>query len=66
MVDFGRNVLGKGVVVCKDTPNFIGNRFFAVAASYGIEHALQQGYTVPRWTPSPGRRSAVPKPPPSA
>ena len=47
MVQFGRNVLGKGVVVCKDTPNFIGNRFFAVAASYGIEHALQEGYTVP-------------------
>ncbi len=46
MVKFGRDVLGKGVVVCKDTPNFIGNRFFAVAASYGIEHALQQGYTV--------------------
>ena len=46
MVAFGRDVLGKGVVVCKDTPNFIGNRFFAVAASYGIEHGLQNGYTV--------------------
>ncbi len=46
MVTFGRDVLGKGVVVCKDTPNFIGNRFFAVAASYGIEHGLQNGYTV--------------------
>ncbi|MCP5098420.1 MAG: 3-hydroxyacyl-CoA dehydrogenase/enoyl-CoA hydratase family protein, partial [Chloroflexi bacterium] len=47
MTDFGRNVLGKGVVVCKDTPNFIGNRFFAVAATYGIEYALEHGYTVP-------------------
>ncbi len=46
MVKFGRDVLGKGVVVCKDTPNFIGNRFFAVAASYGIEHGLQNGYSV--------------------
>ncbi|MBK7918572.1 MAG: 3-hydroxyacyl-CoA dehydrogenase/enoyl-CoA hydratase family protein [Chloroflexi bacterium] len=46
MVKFGRDVLGKGVVVCKDTPNFIGNRFFAVAASYGIEYAMQNGYTV--------------------
>lgn len=46
MVQFGRNVLGKGVVICKDTPNFIGNRFFAVAASYGIEKALAEGYTI--------------------
>ncbi|MCA9948283.1 MAG: enoyl-CoA hydratase/isomerase family protein, partial [Anaerolineales bacterium] len=47
MVTFGRDVLGKGVVVCKDTPNFIGNRFFAVAASFGIEYALENGYSVP-------------------
>ncbi len=47
MVNFGRDVLGKGVVVCKDSPNFIGNRFFAVAASYGIEYALENGYSVP-------------------
>ncbi len=46
MVQFGRDVLGKGVVVCKDTPNFIGNRFFAVAASYGIEYAFKEGYSI--------------------
>lgn len=46
MKRFGSEVLGKGVVVCKDTPNFIGNRFFAVASSYGLEHALQNGYTI--------------------
>lgn len=43
---FGSDVLGKGVVVCKDSPNFIGNRFFAVAATYGIEKALTDGYSV--------------------
>ncbi|MFN2138357.1 MAG: 3-hydroxyacyl-CoA dehydrogenase NAD-binding domain-containing protein [Candidatus Promineifilaceae bacterium] len=47
MVEFSRDVLGKGVVVCKDSPNFIGNRFFSVAASYGIERALELGYTIP-------------------
>lgn len=46
METFGRDVLGKGVVICKDTPNFIGNRYFAIAASYGLEHAFQNGFTV--------------------
>ena len=46
MAEFGRDVLGKGVVICKDTPNFIGNRFFSVAASYGIERAFEQGYSI--------------------
>jgi 3-hydroxyacyl-CoA dehydrogenase len=47
MTRFGAEVLGKGVVVCKDTPNFIGNRFFAVASSFGLEYALQNGYSIP-------------------
>lgn len=46
MVEFGRNTLGKGVVVCKDSPNFIGNRFFSVAASYSIEYAFENDYTI--------------------
>ncbi len=46
MVNFGRDVLGKGVVVCKDTPNFIGNRFFSVAASFGIEFGFENGYSI--------------------
>jgi 3-hydroxyacyl-CoA dehydrogenase len=46
MVTFGRDVLGKGVVVCKDTPNFIGNRFFTIAGSYGVKYALEHEYTV--------------------
>lgn len=46
MVAFGRDVLGKGVVVAKDTPNFIANRFFAIAGAFGIEYALEHGYTI--------------------
>jgi 3-hydroxyacyl-CoA dehydrogenase len=46
MVDFGRNVLGKGVVIAKDTPNFIANRFFSISGAYAMEHALAQGFSV--------------------
>ena len=46
MVEFGRNVLGKGVVVCKDTPNFVGNRFMSITSAYISEYALEKGYTV--------------------
>ncbi|MDX1615563.1 MAG: 3-hydroxyacyl-CoA dehydrogenase/enoyl-CoA hydratase family protein [Candidatus Promineifilaceae bacterium] len=46
MQSFGRDVLGKGVVVCKDTPNFIGNRFFSIAMSHAINRAFEQNYRV--------------------
>ncbi|HZD10275.1 MAG TPA: 3-hydroxyacyl-CoA dehydrogenase NAD-binding domain-containing protein [Candidatus Binatia bacterium] len=46
IVNFGRDVLGKGVVVAKDTPNFIANRFFAITGAYGLEDALEHGYSI--------------------
>ena len=43
---FGENVLGKGVVYCKDTPNFIGNRLFSMGNSFAVNYALEHGYSV--------------------
>ena len=43
---FAENRLGKTVVVCKDTPNFIANRIGVFALQYRTIAALNNGYTV--------------------
>ncbi len=40
---FGREVLGKGIVFAKDTPNFIGNRIGTHAMLFGIHQMLEDG-----------------------
>ena len=40
---FGEDVLGKGIVVGKDTPNFVGNRIGAHAMMATIHLMLEQG-----------------------
>ncbi len=43
---FSIEVLGKGVVMCKDTPNFIANRIGVYGMLSTIQRALDEGYTV--------------------
>lgn len=43
---FADHQLGKGVVRCKDRPNFIGNRIFSYTMQSRILHALEHGYSV--------------------
>ena len=43
---FGEYRLGKGIVLCKDTPNFIGNRVAFGTGAFGMDFILGNGYTV--------------------
>jgi 3-hydroxyacyl-CoA dehydrogenase len=43
---FAEQVLDKGIVLCKDTPNFIGNRVFTLGIFFTVHQALTQGYTI--------------------
>lgn len=46
VTDFCDRRLGKGVVICKDTPNFIGNRIGCFWGATIYKYAVEGGYTV--------------------
>jgi 3-hydroxyacyl-CoA dehydrogenase len=46
MQQFATEVLGKGVVLCKDSPNFIANRIGIYGFLSAVDRALQENYTV--------------------
>jgi 3-hydroxyacyl-CoA dehydrogenase len=44
--DFAEHILGKGIVRCKDTPNFIANRIGIFSVLHTIHLMLEEGYTI--------------------
>ncbi len=46
IVEFGEDILGKGIVHAKDTPNFIGNRIGMFTMGVTFHTALKQSLTV--------------------
>lgn len=46
MAHFGEYRLGKGIVICKDTPNFIGNRVAFGTGAFALDFILNNDYTV--------------------
>ncbi len=47
MIAFASEVLGKGVVQAKDTPNFIGNRLAFIGSAQTISYAVAHDFTIP-------------------
>jgi 3-hydroxyacyl-CoA dehydrogenase len=43
---FAERLLGKGVVICKDTPNFIANRVISISAAMALGYVLDHDYTI--------------------
>ena len=46
MKEFGEDRLGKGVVLAKDTPNFIGNRIGTYGLLITLQEMKEKGYSV--------------------
>ena len=46
MTLFAERQLSKGVIICKDTPNFIANRLVSITMALAVSYVLENGYTI--------------------
>lgn len=61
MADFVDRQLGKGVVFCQDTPNFIGNRIGVMAMMIVIQQMIKDGLTIDEVDAITGPATGKPK-----
>ncbi len=61
LTEFCDVALGKGVVPCRDTPGFLGNRVGVYALQVGIVEAARAGLTVEEADAIMGRPMGIPK-----
>ncbi|MDH3567948.1 MAG: 3-hydroxyacyl-CoA dehydrogenase NAD-binding domain-containing protein, partial [Desulfobacteraceae bacterium] len=47
MTDLGERILGKGIVMAKDTPNFVGNRIGVQGMVKAMQVMIEDGLTIP-------------------
>lgn len=61
LADYNDRVMGKGVVVCGDTPGFLGNRIGVFALQVGIDEAIKTGIPIEHADALMGRPMGIPK-----
>ncbi len=61
LAEYNDKALGKGVVVCRDTPGFLGNRVGVYALQVGLDEAFRQGLSIEQADALMGRPMGIPK-----
>lgn len=60
--DFSDRVLGKGIIVCKNTPNFVANRIGTFDGMLRFELMMKDGYSIEEMDAISGKMIGRPKP----
>ncbi|MBW2057918.1 MAG: enoyl-CoA hydratase/isomerase family protein [Deltaproteobacteria bacterium] len=61
ITSFGENVLGKGIVFAKDTPNFIANRIGSYGVAVTLREMIEGGYSIDEVDAITGQAMGRPK-----